>query len=122
MKIAAVILQGLIFAMTGLSTILIAGRASELRVVSFVAMLVSVLSIVALVRPFRRRAAIAVIALNGLFVALSVSALIGVVYYQIVYGGQPLMASVLVWLFAIPYVLTILAIWRGTKVIGNHAA
>jgi hypothetical protein len=60
--------------------------------------------------------------LNGLFIALHVAVLVGVAYYQVVHGGQPLIASMLVVLFSIPYLMTIIAIWRDIKVTATQPA
>ena len=110
MKIAAIILQSLLFALTFVAFVRLPKGSYHYPVAALLLWVTAVTTIVVLLRPLGRGAQIAVIVLNALWILLVVALLVSLLYHQLAHGGQKLLPGVLTALIAVPYIVSIMAI------------
>ena len=117
MKVAALISQAIVAALTFTAFVKLPEGSCTHAWVPFVFLACSVVTIVALIRPFRPLGRWFVIALNSVFLLLSVVAIAGVTLFPLTPEGLPIFGAVAaILVFALPYCFSVLAIYKQSVV------
>ena len=126
MKIAALIGQAIVAALTFTAFVKLPEGSYTYVWVPFVVLFTSVVTIVAVIRPFGSMGRWLLIALNCVFLLLSIVAITGLAFFPLIPRDQSISWAVLaVLVFALPYCFSILALYRqavAQVASPNHAA